>query len=171
MTETNLIVAHDLCRAIGRKNTIPWKLSNDLKFFKATTINHAVIMGRNTYDSIGNPLPKRKNVILSRNQEYCNQINQEEKPHLLGAVTSINAALAITANCEKRFFIGGQEIYKLALENGLIDNMYITVVRCKVSAADTYFPIYYPVQWDIETLQTGTENGLKYRVFRYKRKG
>ena len=116
---------------IGRDNDIPWYLSNDLKYFKKTTLNHHIIMGRNTYASIGRPLPKRTNIVLTRNPFYVIQ-------NCLMA-HSIQEALELAYdNGEKEaFIIGGGKIYQESFD--LLDRIYLTVVHTKLEG-DTFFP-------------------------------
>jgi dihydrofolate reductase len=116
---------------IGRDNDIPWYLSNDLKYFKKTTLNHHIIMGRNTYASIGRPLPKRTNIVLTRNPFYVIQ-------NCLMA-HSIQEALELAyENGEKEaFIIGGGKIYQESFD--LLDRIYLTVVHTELEG-DTFFP-------------------------------
>lgn len=130
----SLIVAYDKKLGIGIKNTLPWKLSADLKNFKKITENNYIVMGRKTFESIGHPLPNRKNIILTRSPEYiaegCVILNDtqsvlnlaQEKPHY------------------EIFIIGGAEIYALFLEHA--DRIYCTEVDAKLTA-DAFFP-----KWD-----------------------
>lgn len=116
---------------IGRDNNIPWYLSNDLKYFKKTTLNHHIIMGRNTYASIGRPLPKRTNIVLTRNPFYVIQ-------NCLMA-HSIQEGLELAYdNGEKEVFIlGGGKIYQESFD--LLDRIYLTVVHTELEG-DTFFP-------------------------------
>lgn len=116
---------------IGRDNDIPWYMSNDLKYFKKTTLNHHIIMGRNTYASIGRPLPKRTNIVLTRNPFYVIQ-------NCLMA-HSIQEALELAYdNGEKEaFIIGGGKIYQESFD--LLDRIYLTVVHTELEG-DTFFP-------------------------------
>ena len=123
---------------IGRDNDIPWYLSNDLKFFKKTTLNHHIIMGRKTYASIGRPLPKRTNIVLTRNPFYVIQ-------NCLMA-HSIQEALELAHdNGEKEaFIIGGGKIYKESFD--LLDRIYMTVVHTELEG-DTFFPALDMTIW------------------------
>ena len=123
---------------IGRNNDIPWYLSNDLKYFKKTTLNHHIIMGRNTYASIGRPLPKRTNIVLTRNLFYVIQ-------NCLMA-HSIQEALELAYdNGEKEaFIIGGGKIYQDSFD--LLDRIYLTVVHTELEG-DTFFPKLDSTDW------------------------
>ena len=114
-------------RVIGNNNELIWKLSSDLKRFKQLTTGHPVVMGRKTYESIGKPLPNRRNIIITRNSEY--EVEGCE------TVSSLEEALLLTNNdC---FIIGGGEIYKQSLE--VADKIYLTLVHQDFEG-DTQFP-------------------------------
>ena len=122
-----IIVAMSKNRVIGNNNELIWKLSSDLKRFKELTTNNPVVMGRKTYESIGRPLPNRRNIIITRNLEY--------EADGCEIVSSLEEALLLTNNdC---FIIGGGEIYKQSLE--IADKIYLTLVH-KEFEGDTTFP-------------------------------
>jgi len=121
------IVAIDLNHAIGKNNQLLWHLPADLKFFKQTTMGCPIIMGRKTYQSIGKLLPGRKNIIITRNEDF--KIEGAE------IYQSLNAAFS-ECESEKVFVIGGAEIYTLAMP--MIKELYITIVKNKFDA-DTFF--------------------------------
>lgn len=122
-----IIVAMSENRVIGNNNELIWKLSSDLKRFKELTTNNPVVMGRKTYESIGRPLPNRRNIIISRQPDYL--VDDCE------IVSSLEEALLLTnSDC---FIIGGGEIYKQSLE--IVDKIYLTLVH-KEFEGDTKFP-------------------------------
>ena len=122
-----IIVAMSKNRVIGNNNELIWKLSSDLKRFKELTTNNPVVMGRKTYESIGRPLPNRRNIIITRNLEY--EVDDCE------IVSSLEEALLLTGgDC---FIIGGGEIYKQSLK--IADRIYLTLVH-KDFEGDTTFP-------------------------------
>lgn len=122
-----IIVAMSKNRVIGNNNQLIWKLSSDLKRFKELTTNNPVVMGRKTYESIGRPLPNRRNIIITRNTEYSVEGCE--------IVSSLEEALLLTNNdC---FIIGGGEIYTQSLE--VADKIYLTLVN-KEFEGDTTFP-------------------------------
>lgn len=122
-----IIVATSLNNVIGNNNKLIWKLSTDLKRFKELTIDSSVVMGRKTYESIGKPLPNRRNIIVTKNNNY---IADECE-----VVSSIEEALLLTGNdC---FIIGGGEIYKQTFE--IADKIYLTLVNSEFEG-DTKFP-------------------------------
>jgi len=116
--------------ALGKDNQLIWHLPGDLKRFKKTTLNHAVIMGRKTFESLGRPLPKRINIIITRDKNY----------KVEGGVTvnSLKEALkAATEKDENPFILGGAEIYKQAMP--FADKLDLTFVHHKFDA-DVFFP-------------------------------
>ena len=132
----NIIVAMDERRGIGKNNLLPWNIPSDLKYFSKLTKgsgNNAVIMGRNTYHSIGRLLPKRKNIILSNNRYYC----VEDGGKLLFSYDEVIDYLK-TQNFDEVWVIGGSSIYNLFLERD-VDNVYITQIPGDYSC-DTFFP-------------------------------
>ena len=130
----SIIVAHDDKLGIGKKGKIPWHISEDFKHFKKITLNHPIIMGRKTFESIGKPLPNRPNIIITNHQYSVPERN-------IFITHSIKEAikLAKTKDNQEIFIIGGGEIYKQALL--LADKLYITHVKGNFNC-DTFFPKY-----------------------------
>ena len=124
------IVAMTPQRVIGRDNALPWHLPADLAFFKRTTTGHPILMGRTTYDSIGRPLPKRRNLVLTRDRGW--KAEGVEVLHDLDAVRRLDPALEI-------FVIGGAQVYAALLDE--LDELLITHVRAE-HRGDTVFPPY-----------------------------
>ncbi len=118
--------------AIGRDGKLPWHYSADLKFFKQTTLHHAVVMGFNTWASIGKPLPKRLNIVLSRTRNLENQPNV-----LLMRNAEEVLALAKYLNCDL-FVIGGAETYKTFAD--MIGKWIVTEIPESVENADAFMP-------------------------------
>jgi dihydrofolate reductase len=124
----SIVVAIGENHAIGKDNKLLWHLPKDLKHFKEITTGGTVIMGRKTYDSVGRPLPNRRNIIVTRQEieiEGCEVVN------------SVETALDLCRDKEEVFIVGGAEIYKLAMH--LTDRIYLTIVHADFEA-DTYFP-------------------------------
>jgi dihydrofolate reductase len=129
------IVAISENHVIGKDNKLLWHLPKDLKHFKDTTTGHTVIMGRKTYDSVGKPLPKRRNIIVTRQTitiEGCEVVN------------SIEAALALCKSESEVFVVGGAEIYKQAMK--LTDRIYLTIVHQNFDG-DSFFPEIDDTEW------------------------
>ncbi len=129
----SMIVAVDETRAIGKDNRLLWHIPEDLKHFKELTTGHAVIMGENTYHSIGRPLPNRTNIVVTLDQTLA-------LPGCL-VVHSLDEALSVAREHEREeiFVMGGASIYRQFLP--MIDRLYLTLVSGK-HEADTFFPDY-----------------------------
>lgn len=136
------IVAHDPNRLIGADGDLPWHLPADLAFFKKTTSGHPIVMGRKTYDSIGRPLPKRQNIVLTRDSNWSAEgVTVVHEPE---AVPSLNFEQPGPV-----FIIGGAEIYRQFLP--LLDELLVTKVK-KNHQGDTHFPAYEDQFQTAETL-------------------
>ena len=118
-------------RVIGIENRLPWRLPEDLAHFKALTLNHPILMGRKTFESLGRPLPGRTNIVITRNPGY-------RRDGCLVA-DSIPAALALCRDAAEIFFIGGAELYGQAIP--LADRLYLTEVDIEAEG-DARFPDY-----------------------------
>ncbi len=124
-------------RVIGLENDMPWKLPDDLKFFKANTMGKPVIMGRKTFESIGSrPLPNRPNLVISRNAELS-------IPGVL-VFQSVEAALATLEDVEEVIIMGGGQLYEQMLP--LADKLYLTLIDADLKG-DTLFPDWTEFQW------------------------
>lgn len=138
-----IIVATDKQGLIGKDNDLPWKLSADLQYFRSVTMGKPLIMGRNTHESIGRPLPGRKNIVITTNVDY-----QAEG---CVVVTSIDAALAECETDEEVMVMGGASLYKQLLPQA--DRLYLTDVDAELEG-DTWFPKWDKKQW----LETSRED-------------
>ncbi len=127
-------------RALGKDDDLPWRLHDDMKFFKRTTLHHHVIMGRKTFDTMGRPLPKRTNIIITRNPYFLVQDSI--------VVGSIEEALGFAEkNGESEaMVIGGAQIYQLSLP--YLDRLYYTEVHANPEA-DTFFPEVDWSEWEL----------------------
>lgn len=144
----SLIVAIGQHREIGANNDLLWHLPKDMQFFKSTTLHHAVIMGRKSWESIPDqfrPLPDRMNFVLTRDPNY--RAEGAIVIHDLKEVEKHLAVKELTA-----FIIGGAEIYRLALENEDVNELFITHVQATFEHADAYFPFVNWDQWEEEEL-------------------
>ena len=144
---------------IGRANALLWHLSDDLKHFKRTTMGCPIVMGRKTWESIGRPLPGRRNIVVTRNSDFA--------PAGAETAASLEAALDLLDGTPRAFVIGGGELYAAALP--LVDTLVLTEVDAEVEA-DTFFPA-----WDRSRFrETASEHhanpgGPPYRFVTYTR--
>jgi len=153
-----IIVAMSKNRVIGNNNELIWKLSSDLKRFKELTTGHPIVMGRKTYESIGRPLPNRRNIIITRNTEYSVEGCE--------VVSSLEEALLLTNN--NCFIIGGGEIYKQSMD--IADKIYLTLVH-KDFEGDTNFP-EIGNEWaiiDSKDFESDDKNEYNYSFIEYER--
>jgi dihydrofolate reductase len=146
-------------RAIGKDNKLLWDIPNDLNHFRQTTSGHPVIMGQKTFESIGRPLPKRLNIILTKDPNL--------KIDGCSIAYSIDEAIDIASenNSDEIFFIGGGSIYAQAIS--LADKLYLTLVEGEYEA-DTFFPDYS--NFKIVSERSEESNGYKYRYCELERK-
>ena len=147
----SIVVAISENNAIGKNNQLLWYLPADLKHFKNITTGHTVIMGRKTYESVGKPLPNRRNIIITRQDitiEGCE------------VVKSIEDALALCADEEEVFIVGGADIYRQSMH--LTNRIYLTVVHQKFDA-DSFFPEIHYDEW-LETEQEDHEPDEKNKL-------
>ena len=153
-----IIVAMSKNRVIGNNNQLIWKLSSDLKRFKELTTGSSIVMGRKTFESIGKPLPNRRNIIITRNNDYIVEGCE--------IVSSLEEALLLTNN--NCFIIGGGEIYKQALD--ITDKIYLTLVH-KDFEGDTIFP-ELGKEWakiSRKDFEADDKNQYKYSFIEYER--
>lgn len=157
-----LIVATDLNGLIGRGNDLPWHLPEDLKNFKAITMGHPILMGRNTFESIGKPLPGRTNIVITRNADF--------KAEGVTVVHSLEEALG-AANAETIFVIGGSSIYAEALPRAAV--IYQTLVDDEFEG-DVYFPEKNLEKAFVKSSDSGAltseKTGIGYRFLVWNRK-
>ena len=158
--QLSLIVAYAQNRVIGRDNTLPWKLPSDLAHFKRTTLGHPIIMGRKTWESLGRPLPGRRNIVISRDANSPAQGAE--------CVTSLAQAIAAVQDLEEAFVIGGAQIYQEALP--FAQQVIATEVQESVEG-DAFFAPLDKAQWIEASRQSHpTENGLRFDIVHYQRK-
>lgn len=127
----SMIVAHDQNRVIGYNNKMPWHLPGDLQYFKEQTMGKPILMGRKTFESIGRPLPGRRNIVISRNAEYAAEGVE--------MVPSLEAAIALVRDEPEIMIIGGEQIFTQAMP--LAEKLYITLIDAAFKG-NTYFPAY-----------------------------
>ena len=158
---TSIVVAIAKNNAIGKNNQLLWHLPKDLKHFKEITSGHTIIMGRKTYESVGKPLPNRRNIIITRQNitiDGCEVVN------------SIDEALKLCAGEDEVFIVGGAEIYKQAIS--LTDRIYLTIVHQEFEG-DTYFPEIKGDAWketEREDHETDEKNLFPYSFITLERR-
>ncbi len=147
---------------IGKDNHLIWQLSKDMKYFKEKTLNHKVIMGYNTYLSIGSSLPKRENIVL------VNDLSKINDP-LIKAYDNIEEMIKREINSnEECFIIGGASMYNYFYP--LADRMYLTLIKASAEDADTYFPDYREDDWQKSIINSDIENGISFEFALFERK-
>ena len=150
----SIVVAVGKNNQIGKGNKLLWNIKDDLKHFKNLTLNHHILMGRKTFESIGRALPKRTNMIITRNTNF---VAPEE---CLIFDCSYKAIDFAKNNGETELFVcGGATIYKFFLENNLVDNIYLTRVDFD-GEADSFFPELNMKNWNIEKISSFEKNEI-----------
>jgi len=159
MTNLTIIVATDASNGIGINNALPWHLPEDLAHFKRLTSGHPIIMGRKTFDSIGRPLPNRRNIVISRNAEW-----RHEGVERAG---SLQEALGLVADTGQAFIIGGGQIFEQAMP--LVDKLVITRID-RTYECDAFFPALPAGQWREAAREDHVSAaGLPYAFITYHR--
>ena len=166
----SLIVAVGKNNEIGKNNQLLWHIPEDLKNFKKITTGKTVIMGRNTYKSIGRALPNRTNIVLSRNFLETDEKVKEDKKKYENETTKLEFYDDFQKVIEKYkdlkeeiFIIGGGEIYKKSLEMGIIKRIYMSRVDFSDNEADAYFPKIDLDKWI--TLTEENYDGWKFCIY------
>jgi len=160
----SLLVAMDKDNVIGKNNDLPWYLPKDLRFFKELTTDKNVIMGRKTFDSIGKPLPNRRNIVItSKDMDF---------PEGVETVDSLQGVYDLDARHPDKewFVIGGGEIFKQILPKA--DRMYITRIEESFDG-DTFFPTFDEDEWTLTSKVEGERderNPYEYYFLQYDRK-
>ena len=155
-----IIVAMSENRAIGKDNQLLWKIKDDLKLFKANTLNHTVLMGRKSFESIGRPLPNRHNVVVTRSK-YFDATGVE-------VFRSLNEALEeLKSRGEDVFILGGGQIYKQSLDDA--DELYISHVDALTEDADTFFPEVDWNQWKCVEEKEYSASDVNEHAFVFRR--
>ncbi|YCA44805.1 type 3 dihydrofolate reductase [Bacillus sp. JZ8] len=158
----SFIVAMDDNNLIGKDNALPWHLPADLAYFKKVTTNHTIVMGRKTYESIGRPLPNRKNVVLTHSTSF-----QEEGVTVIHSLDELKE-MANRSN-EELFIIGGARLYEQLLP--VADRLYVTHIRATFDG-DTHFPVFSKEEWkiiDSKEHKKDEKNAYDYEFVVYER--
>lgn len=166
----SLIVAVAQNNAIGRNNELLWHISEDLKYFKSTTTGHPVIMGRKTYESIGRPLPGRRNIVLTRGEMEIPPVKNPQTTSM-EVVHSLEQVNEIASGEGEFFVMGGGMLYNETF--GKADYLYLTKIYAVAEDADTFFPEVRESEWDVvreSELLHDEENDIDFKFIVYKRK-
>ena len=155
----SMIVARSRNHVIGKDNQMPWKISADLQFFKKVTMGHPVIMGRKTWESIGRPLPGRRNIVVSRNADL----------QLAGAevVNSLDMAINTLSEFPRVFVIGGEQLFTQAFPKA--DRLYITEIDIDIEGGDTFFAIPNESEWKEVERTPASEGDITFNFITFER--
>jgi dihydrofolate reductase len=158
-TQLTLVVAMDAARGIGVNNQLPWHLPEDLAHFKRVTLGHPIIMGRKTFDSIGRPLPRRRNIVVTRNAGWIHEGVE--------VAYSLEQAIAMVGD-ESASIIGGAQIFAEAMP--VADRMIVTHID-RVYPCDTFFPGIDAGRWSVSARepQQAAEGGVGFSFVTYER--
>ncbi len=156
----SLIAAVGQNREIGLNNNLIWHLKGDMQYFKKTTLNHKVVMGMNTYKSIGKPLGERTNIVLTTHPELITDKN-------IIVYTDIASLLKDINKEEEVFVIGGAKVYAEFLKYATF--LYLTEIEAICEEANAYFPEFSKNEWHKEVLSQNVENNINYKFTKYER--
>jgi dihydrofolate reductase len=157
----SIIVAASTNNVIGANGDLPWRLSDDLKHFKAITMGKPIVMGRKTWDSIGRPLPGRQNIVITRQADFVAEG--------CDVVASLEDAAAAAGDDEEVMIIGGSQIYLLALP--MAERLYLTRVHAEIEG-DAFFPEIDESAWrlvDDDSHSSDDRNAFDYSFRTYER--
>ena len=156
------MVAHDPNRVIGIDNELPWHIPADLAYFKEHTIGKGIVMGRNTFESSGRPLPKRRNIVVTRSDDY--------EAEGVDVVHNLQDAVKLAKEVhEEVMIIGGEQVFNSVLDDA--DRLYITLVHQEFEG-DTYFP-EYGREWKLVSeseQQISNDVPFSYQVYERRKK-
>lgn len=164
----SMIAAMSKNRVIGKENSLPWHLPNDLRFFKESTTGKPIVMGRKTFESIGRPLPGRKNIVVTSDPEWHKE--GVETVRNLTTALQIASRHAEDTDVSEVMVIGGAQIYKQVLP--LSDRLYLTLVDTEIEG-DAFFPEFPKNEWNLvseEPHSACARNPYDYRFQIFDRK-
>ncbi len=165
----SLIAAMDAKRGIGKDNSIPWHISEDFKRLKKITSGHPIIMGRKTYESLGKPLSDRTNIIISRNPARFHQLVEDSNNFV--SCNSLEEAVNIANKSDGKdeiFIFGGGQIFTEALEKGIVDKLYLTIIEGEYES-DTFFPDYVSAGFKIVSEEKHDNGKYKFKFVNLER--
>lgn len=157
--DLTIIAAMDENRVIGKNNSIPWNISEEMEHFQDTTFGHPVIMGRKTFESISGFLPGRATIVLTENDEW--EYNNNTVTSARNKDEAIEKAMRV-AEVDNIFIAGGQSVYEQFIDE--CDKMIISYIEGEYDG-DTYFPEFDLDNWDVKFRQTNN----KFNILEYER--
>lgn len=149
----SMIVAKDINGVIGKDNKLIWRIPEDLRHFKNKTLGKTIVMGRKTYESIGRPLPGRRNIVMTKDNSF--------NVSGVDVVNSVDEVLALLNTNDEVVIIGGDSVYKQFMEHA--DILYVTEIDHKFEG-DTFFP-EITEEWELVDSAEGKESGDKYKYY------
>lgn len=158
MKNLSIIACVSKDRGIGLNEKLIWRIPEDMQFFKQTTMGKTVVMGRKTFDSIGQPLPGRTNVVLSR--------SALDVPGVEWCTSKADLDKYLESQPGEKYIIGGFTLYQMYLDEA--EKIYLTEVD-ESKPADTFFPDFDPAQFSRHLLQSGEQDDIKYNIVEYVR--
>ncbi|QQK81337.1 dihydrofolate reductase [Salicibibacter cibi] len=144
----SMMVAHDRDRGIGKNNAMPWHLPADLSFLKKNTVGKTIVMGRATFEAIGRPLPKRRNIVLTTQKDF--EVEGIETVHAIETVISENDRAD-----EEWVILGGSRVYEQAFP--FVDRLYVTYID-ESFEVDRFFPAFAQNDWELIWQEKGIKN-------------
>ncbi|CAI8342017.1 MAG: hypothetical protein CNE98_06685 [Bacteroidetes bacterium MED-G17] len=162
----SIIVAMAKNRAIGKNNDLPWRIKDDMKIFRQTTLNHVVMMGRKSMESMGNrPLKHRTNLVITRSNTY--------NPEGVIICNSFESAISLAKDLDEKelFVLGGGEVYAQLIDK--CNKMYISHIQTDIVDADVYFPEVDWSKWEQisrESFEQNERNEFPFDFTIYERK-
>lgn len=167
--KVSIIAAESINHVIGVAGELPWKAPADMRYFMKKTTGHHIIMGRKTYEEggINKPLPRRVNIIITRQKDWTSE----------GCIVvhSLEEALKIAKEGGEKeaFVIGGEQIYRLALEKDIVDKIYLTQIEVEIPDGDAFFPILDGEVWEqtvYDRYSSDEKNPYAYAFREYQKK-
>lgn len=146
MVKFKIIACFNQKRALGNDGKLLYKIRNDLQNFRNQTLNNVVIMGRKTYESIGKPLEKRINIIITSNEDFS--IDESDDVYIVKSIGDAIELCSAFFEDKELFVIGGESIYRQFMDTGLVDEMRLTVVNDDADG-DVFFPNFDENDWDV----------------------
>jgi dihydrofolate reductase len=161
MSKVSIIVAMDEKRGIGKENGLPFRIPEDSKRLREITTGHPLVMGRKTFESLGRLLPNRTHIVVTHDPASLNHLSYHPDDVVSSVQDGIYEAQEEPGSDEV-FIFGGGQIYKEALEQNLVDKMYLTIVEGDYGA-DTFFPEYEQLGFHIVKEESREADGYRYK--------